>query len=374
MKTTSLGYSTRAELPCGEDTIFRMLHECEDKFELHRFWKSLGGQLFPIIPVVVTDSKASPAALCSFLLALQHLLQSIRDSPIELPSNSPEILTLACRLPPYGMVWLLDCERLLRERVAHYQSQISLYISTILALQIPPAYRYKITSAILRIAAIEDFSILKPVLARILSETSVARLLVSYVSELPQSRSVRDSLGLVVLSEEPFIRIFLMRALIYLTDCLFINPELFLDLSVDPKFACWQPWQVSIGLLALFNDHEGLIVKILIKVLDLELKWPFLFADYPQVFSSNQLYCDLLYRSDMNVDYFINATQSNTRLLSYLYRLYSSNVQGLLFSGGLLKDQKLLEFHRALHAALNSQGYPRALITQLNALIAITTD
>lgn len=367
--------------------------QSQDPFQLHQFWKGLerGEELIATLPFIVKTSlfaagSFSPVGFCSLLPVLQRHLRTAETLPSALSTLSPlDLLNLGLQIPDHGLVWLLDCVRLLKKRLlsSAYATAAGLGLQRLSERPAGSlAYQYKIAAGILRLATVDDFPLLQPLIARLLAKPVTQRLLSSYVAETAQPRSVRDSLGLVVLSEAPFARIYLMRLFIYLVDCLLAKPDLWERVSESLESLLlrtvnWQSWQLSIGILALFNDHEGLIAKALLRVLTLELTWPFMLVEHYALFCSNQLYCDFLHhRSGTSVtSYLVHGIHNSPRLLSYLYRLYDANLQGLLFSPHLLlQDPVVTAHHQALHAALIAEGGPRALILRLGALLKLSTS
>ena len=336
--------------------------ECHDKFLLYFEFKHFWLQEFSQDPAlalatVPSTSAWNESALTTCLLTLRDYLRG--------PGREHETIgvldflvanwdVFCATTPFYSSVWLLDILRLLSKThslEAHKaHATISHGIMTLMArlCAFPLAYQFKVLSMILRIWRLCENAIHHPVLPimeRLLGHPACQKMLIEVVADKPVDRSPQETVGLVVLDVAPSVRIFAMRLCVFLAEFLGQYPESAVPL-VRPMWMAipWSPWQYSLAVVSLFNEHEGLIFKGLLRLLSLELTTPALIAPISGVFCSCRLYEDLLLRCDWDANYFRRGlAENNLRMTAYLYRLYSAVGDGLLFEQQVIQDG--LEFH-----------------------------
>lgn len=186
-------------------------------------------------------------------------------------------------------------------------------------------------------------------------------------------RSLRESLGLVALSTGPSAGVFIMRLFIFFAEFLAHCPESSQLLEPFHALVRWEPWQYSLALVALFNEHEGLIYKGLLGLLSLELDAPELISPYSRAFCSCRVYEDLLLRCDWDASYFDRGLEENNiRMLTYLHRLYTAVSEGLLFEQDLVNDESSASkqrFHRDLLARIRTLPHCTPLVESLQAAL-----
>jgi hypothetical protein len=234
---------------------------------------------------------------CALILGLHTFLQKKVETSIPVKTILEEIIT-KFDYKPFIIVWILNCIYYAGKRnilcdLAKHELFIEMCINR---SEFEPSYKFKIGAAICR---------LKHTSPRInafiqeLADSNESRVLLSsMVSEDEVVSGRADSLGLVAKSVIPFVRIFLMRYAL-------------MTMSFDVLF---ERWQASIGLISLFNIHEGLLYKMLLGTLRI--------GDDCALLNPPQLYRDLLYRINYDVKYLIGSSDQIPNVLVYLYRFH----------------------------------------------------
>lgn len=315
----------------------------------------------------------------------------------------PGLVTLFVEWPrtlaPHAIVWTVECIRVLDkvtvvdEQFHHHHEKIIILTSALhdiieeRLVRWSPVYQLKVLAALLRLKVRASISLMKRLL---FDDDTTEEERVSgglhhhHCSQLPSSLSARSlvwetlrwlasehpvpfdqsaSLGLVALSPWPSARIFLMRAVLWAGSQVGGEEEeeeetkgkggegslplLSYYISMAEMV---EPWKWSWVLISLFNEHEGLLFKMLLMFLDLEERVTGETGSSPSLSSpasssssllqaimmainSAQLYVDLLERCG---GYDVDALLSSMRaadpqiVASYLYRLYRRGLEASL--------------------------------------------
>lgn len=319
---------------------------------------------------------------CCFIVSFHTCIVKGRKDRVY-PHATYEWLSLLLsrddQLPAYALILLLDSVRLLKKRLVLDGALFRDFVTKTVGREYPFIHQLKILSGILRIIdddpRVEDDPILRHI-EHILEHFSVQRFLSELVSPREIERRREDGLGLVSLSPKPSIRIFLMRLAIHvLKQCQDqkVSEETMLNLWQKIP---WAPWQFTLGLMALFNDHEGLIYKMLLSVLILEEHHSEVFIEAHPHFCSLLLYRDFSYRSDYSVDYLINSLGGDVGnlVIEYLYRLWKLAAEGLLYCPETLELPEMVKLHRELLPRLAKYNHLRPLHSRLSSLCEIRVD
>jgi hypothetical protein len=176
--------------------------------------------------------------------------------------------------------------------------------------------------------------------------------------------SPAEFLGLIACSVIPSARIFILRLVIHRAQNILQTGSIPTPLvSLLP----WDAWQASLGLIALFNDHEALLYRIFLLMLRIEERHPIIVLPVSYQFCAVQMYCDLLLRADHNAEEISNTLMENATALEYHVVFYRLVRDGILFNTDQLDG--LESFHANLSRKLNIYTHLTPLTTLLNALI-----
>jgi hypothetical protein len=327
---------------------------CADKFLLYQYWKSFwkddeNVDILKCSPEEVLKdlSKWTEEAQHSFLLTFQNYLMGKRHELIFPQSFASIILPFVSSpgLLHYAVCWLLNCLRWLRRRgvkpITFDCTEIIIRIP-----KFPFAYQYKVMGLLMRLGS-EQSHIIISTAKTLLSDPLCQRVLSDLVSEQPIPFRKRDTLGLVVLSDRPNVQIFLMRLVIFALEITLdeVDPIEFVNLLT---LVPWEPWQYSVALLALFNDHEGLIYKFLLLFLKVEGRLSWLVSPLQEHICSAILYRDMIYRANYDANIVKRSILENVRALEYYYKVYEMATDGLLFNSKVFFDPEIVQFHDEL--------------------------
>jgi hypothetical protein len=218
------------------------------------------------------------------------------------------------------------------------------------------SYRFKVAAGLLRLNRLK-----LPDMLRLLSGKEcqgILRDLVGPMKIIPPE----ETLALITISEIPSARIFLMRLAMYTAH----NPksEHFPLLKLVP----WEEWQYSLGLIALFNDHESLLYKLLLSILKAEARHA-----KPILISSVQLYMDLIYRAQYDPHQIVKCLLENHHALEYYTLFYRLVKEDLLFNAATLYQSESSGSLRLFHRELESR-LPRDQLGPLQLLLEQLLD
>lgn len=371
------------------------LLKCQDKFILYQYWRSFwilsGGGEGPYGEGLLNFlksakiSKWSSDAQAALLLSMRTQLVKGESSPNQIATIHDCIrdsfMVFASLPPAYAVCWLLDCLRNLVKRDLESGKDFPIDYDALLRRldEFPLAYQFKVMNGILRVAklSISTIEFFHSKLLELIQANVCQQLLMDLVSTSPVQVKVIDSLGIAVYGDRPFAKIFIMRLFIFVLNVIIkekVQVEFFYSLFKVVVAIPWERWEWTLALMALFNEHEGLLSKMLLLVVTLEDECPDLFLQEHYYFCSLNLYVDLLFRTDYNVDYFERALLENLRFIEYLLKLYGLASEGLLFNMEVLYDLQIDKFHRELLEMMEKLPHLLPLRSKLFRLVESLND
>ncbi|PJF17296.1 hypothetical protein PSACC_02915 [Paramicrosporidium saccamoebae] len=338
-----------------------MIFASSCRFDLFQFWKQFWSEPLPgTLPEVTTWTSECQLV---FLQSCRHALRAPQSATIALCALTIyDSFDSFMALPPYGLVWLLDCCRLLTKASCPMPELPKQLISKLPKRLMPgcrlySTYKFRIAAGLLRVDCLSLADTIE-----LASSTDCQTILQNCVGEtriIPPA----ELLGLISNSVVPSARIFLLRLLIHHARNVFQTGIVPTHLA---PLIPWDAWQGSLGLIALFNDHETLLYRMLLLLLRIEECHPIIVLPVAHQFCAVQMYCDMLLRAGHNVEEVCNTMLENTTALEYYTVFYRLVRDGLLFNTDQLDE--LLSFHADLSKKLNIYTHLTPLTALLNAL------
>lgn len=250
-------------------------------------------------------------------------------------------------LPAHSIVWLLDICRKLETLGIAIQDAIKHKVVTVVKCRytsFSTEYQFKIIAALLRLSP--PLELVSDTLMKLLRDRHCQGILRDIISEDIIKQTPQQSFALLALDPRPQVLLFLWRLTIYLLEASLQSGVLPMEFIQSVPWECWQ-W--SLGLIALFNEHDGLLYKALTRITRIESEYPIILDQYHEQFSSMHLYKDVLYRIDHDPILLEQSIIANPHCLSYVYTFHRLLVEGLLFNQvEYYGDQKAVMFHSRL--------------------------